>query len=131
VRLGLDGLGPDDFVGFHRDWALQMDEHRLWRTLQGSETVAVAFVEGRVAGYAAAIGDGATFAFVTSIEVREEHRGRGLGTRLLAALSERYVDRYALDLVCDESVAAFYEAAGFRKVTGMVRRNYTATEGAS
>jgi hypothetical protein len=57
VRLGLDGLGPDDFVGFHRDWALQMDEHRLWRTLQGSETVAVAFVEGRVAGYAAAIGD--------------------------------------------------------------------------
>lgn len=94
--------------------------------LVGSETVELAWVEGELVGYAAAIGDGAVFAYLSSVEVRPEWRGHGIGTELVRRIRERYRDRYGLDLLCDAHMVPFYERLGFQPVPGMAARNFSA-----
>lgn len=113
--------------GFHKDWALEVTPEKLVSMWQGSEYVLLAVKEDRVIGYLAVIGDGQLFAFITSIEVLEEFRDQGIGTELLRRTFEHYQDRYALDLLCDESVVPFYEKLGMTRVVGMCRRNYKAS----
>lgn len=122
----LQDLHPNQAVGFHKDWALKVTPEKLISMWKGSEYVLLAMEEDRVIGYLAVIGDGQLFAFITSIEVLEEYRGQGIGTELLKRAFEHYQDRYALDLLCDESVVPFYEKLGMTRVVGMCRRNYKA-----
>ncbi len=122
----LKDLRPEQVVGFHKDWALTVAPEKLISMWKGSEYVLLAMEEDRVIGYLAVIGDGQLFAFITSIEVLEDYRGQGIGTELLKRAFEHYQDRYALDLLCDESVVPFYEKLGMTRVVGMCRRNYRA-----
>lgn len=119
-------LSSDQVRGFHQEWAYDFSPDRILSSLCGSEWAMVALDDKRVVGYIAVIGDGQIFAFVTSIEVLPDYRNQGIGTRLLQAALEHFRGRYALDLVCDENVAPFYAALGFRQFVGMGRRNYSA-----
>lgn len=119
-------LRPEQAVGFHKNWALTVAPEKLISMWKGSEYVLLAMEDNRVIGYLAVIGDGQLFAFITSIEVLEEYRGQGIGTKLLKRAFEHYQDRYALDLLCDESVVPFYEKLRMTRVVGMCRRNYKA-----
>lgn len=118
-------IGPRQIQGFHKDWAYAFTPERIHKSLLGSEWCLYATVGSQVVGYIAVIGDGQTFAFVTSLEVLPEHRSRGIGTHLLKSAIQRFQDRYAFDLVCDESVVNFYQALDFQKVVGMCKRNYS------
>lgn len=78
-----------------------------------------------VVGYISVIGDGTLFAFISSLEVRPEYRGKGIGTELVRRTVEQYKSRYALDLLCDENLVPFYERFGMKRVSGMCLRNYS------
>lgn len=127
LRDDIEGLCASDLEGFHAQWAYPMPGERVLAMLRGSAVRVVAVESGaqgvRVVGYAAAISDGAVFAYLSSVEVRESHRGRGIGRALVARVLERCRELYAVDLLCDEGLVAFYAALGFARVAGMCVRN--------
>ena len=55
-------------------------------SIRGSIAFALLDSEGRQVGFARAITDGATFAYLADVYVLEELRGRGLGTFLMACV---------------------------------------------
>ena len=81
-------------------------------------------------GFATAITDGVLCASIPLLEVLPAHRGQGVGTRLVERLTTRLDDLYAIDLVCDENAAEFYEALGFRRGVAMSVRRYDRQAGA-
>lgn len=119
-------IEPRHIQGFHVDWAYSFTPERIHKSLMGSEWCMYATVNEHVVGYIAVIGDGETFAFVSSLEVLPDYRSNGIGTHLLKSALEHFECRYAFDLVCDEDVVPFYEALNFQKTVGMCRRNYKA-----
>ncbi len=120
----LDGRGPEDFAGFTMLGFASEPGQRLLAMLHGCEAVELAVHDGHVVGYGAVIGDGNTFAFLTSLEVLPDWRGQGIGSTLVRRLQDRFSGRYAFDLACDEGLVGFYEALGFTKATAMLSRNY-------
>jgi ribosomal protein S18 acetylase RimI-like enzyme len=76
--------------------------HRLlqsthWATWMSREVVAKAianslcfgmFDDGEQIGFARLVTDSCTYAYLTDVVIDAKHRGRGLGTRLMAALFE-------------------------------------------
>jgi GNAT superfamily N-acetyltransferase len=69
-------------------------------TATGPEAADAAVRNGKLVGFARAVTDSATFGWVADVYVDRAHRGRGLGTRLVGALTEdlvaRGVDRLTL-----------------------------------
>lgn len=78
----------------------------------------------RVVGYTTAISDGVSCAYIPHLEVLREYRSRGIGSQLIRRLVQKVDQFYMVDLICDESLRAFYEPLGFLPLTGMARRNY-------
>lgn len=122
-----DTISPSQVAGFHLDWAYKMSGEKLVQMWRGSEYVLLAMDEEKVIGYIAVIGDGAVFAYISSLEVLPEYRNMGIGKELLHRVKERYENRYALDLLCDKGLTSFYEPHGFQVVSGMCLRNFDAS----
>ncbi|MBL0143740.1 MAG: GNAT family N-acetyltransferase [Betaproteobacteria bacterium] len=72
-------------------------------------------------GYIAALSDGVACAYISALEVRQEYRGKGIGTELLNRMVER-LNVFAVYLSCAPSMTPFYEAAGFSAGTSMSKR---------
>ena len=66
-------------------WAQGMPIEVLRKAVANSLCVA-AFAQGTQVGFARAVTDRATFAYLADVYVLEAHRGRGLSRRLVAAL---------------------------------------------
>ncbi|MEM8657664.1 MAG: GNAT family N-acetyltransferase [Pseudomonadota bacterium] len=71
------------------------------------------------------IGDGGCFAQVTDIAVLPAYQGRGLGTRIVAALLDwadaNLPEGCYISLIADPGAERLYERAGFAHRTGMSR----------
>ena len=74
-----------------------------------------AYESGRLAGIIRAVGDGKTIVFVQDIVVLPEYQRKGIGTKLMKAVMDRYKDVYQTVLVTDstEKTKAFYRSLGF------------------
>ena len=74
-----------------------------------------AYEEGRLVGIVRAVGDGCSIVFIQDIVVLPEYQRRGIGTKLLTAVTDRYSTAYQTELLTDntEKTKAFYKAAGF------------------
>lgn len=74
-----------------------------------------AYEDQRLVGIARAVGDGCSIVFIQDIIVLPEYQRRGIGTKLLAAVTDRYSTAYQTELLTDntEKTKAFYKAAGF------------------
>lgn len=74
-----------------------------------------AYDADRLIGIIRAVGDGLTIVFVQDLIVLPEHQRKGVGTKLLKALMDRYRDVYQMELMTDhtEKTKAFYRSAGF------------------
>ena len=126
----LEGLTPDDLVGFFEGWPTPPTPERHLAHLRGAE-LAILAVEtgtGRVVGFVSAIGDGGLTAFVPLLEVLPAYRGRGIGSELMRRVLARLEDRYSVDLVCDPDLVPFYERLGGTALAGVGWRNRTALE---
>ena len=123
-RLDLDGLKSHDLAGFWEGWPNPPSPERHLAALRSSEVAVLAIddVAGRVVGFATAVGDGNLAAFIPFLEVLPAYRGRGIGHELIRRILDRLADRYAVDLVCDDDLAPFYETLGFNRHTAMIVR---------
>ncbi len=81
---------------------------------QNSLCVLAAYEGGRLAGVVRAVGDGASIVYVQDLLVLTEFQRRGIGTRLMQALRERFGGVYQLVLLTDdtEKTATFYRSLG-------------------
>ncbi|MBR3018060.1 MAG: GNAT family N-acetyltransferase [Clostridia bacterium] len=69
----------------------------------------------RLVGIIRAVGDGQTIVFVQDIIVLPEYQRKGIGTKLLKAVMDKYHDVYQMELLTDNTVKtkAFYRSVGF------------------
>jgi|JI8StandDraft_2_1071088.scaffolds.fasta_scaffold104591_1 ribosomal protein S18 acetylase RimI-like enzyme len=127
----LDGLAERDLDGLLSHWDFKPPPGTLLRMLKGSSLVILArdAVSSRVAGYITALTDHVSCGYISGLEVRPDHRQRGLGTELLRQMTER-LDVPGIYLSCAPALVPFYEAAGFRRITGMSRRRLPTTASA-
>lgn len=114
-RADLDGLTADRLRGgFFEGWPNPPTPEGHLAHLRGCESIGLALDEatGDVVGFISVLGDGGTVAFISLLEVLPAWRGQGIGSELVRRVLARYRDHYAIDLVCDEDVVAFYERLG-------------------
>ncbi len=74
-------LDVDAIWGYLRTayWSENVPRDVVERSIEGSLCVGLYDAEGRQAGFARAVTDSATFAWIADVFVLEPHRGRGLG----------------------------------------------------
>lgn len=97
-------------------WSYGADEERAWRALTAPGTLTlVALVDGEVAGIAQTIGDGEIQAFLSVLLVAAAARRRGVARSLVEEAARR-TPGIRLDVI--SCADGFYEAAGFRPVSG-------------
>ncbi|MBR5717801.1 MAG: GNAT family N-acetyltransferase [Clostridia bacterium] len=74
-----------------------------------------AYDDDRLIGIIRAVGDGQTIVFVQDIIVLPEHQRKGIGTKLLKAVIDKYKYVYQMELLTDntEKTKAFYRSVGF------------------
>ena len=74
-----------------------------------------AYDDDKLLGIIRAVGDGQTIVFVQDIIVLPEYQRKGIGTKLLKAVMEKYKDVYQMELLTDntEKTRTFYRSVGF------------------
>ena len=93
--------------------AASLPDERLMRLLSGATFVITARVEGRVVGIARAISDGAWVTHLSQIFVHEDHRGCGIGRKLVEHLRTVGGEECAIVLQSNAEAKVFYERLGF------------------
>ena len=94
----------------------------LAQQVAGARWVVHAYQAGTLVGFARAISDGVTSAYVSSVMVDPDHRRRGIGR----ALMQRLVggrDAIKFVLHTRPEAAAFYATLGFTETTDMLVRD--------
>lgn len=108
----------DEIVNLYRSvgWTNYLERARmLEQAYAGSLCVLGAFESDQLVGIIRAVGDGQTIVFVQDIIVLPEFQRKGIGTKLLKTLMEKYKDVYQMELLTDntEKTKAFYRSVGF------------------
>lgn len=121
----LDGIDQAALAGgFFDGWVSppSLDQHLA--LLRGSSHVALALDGDRVVGFGNALSDGILSAYIPLLEVLPPYRRQGTGSNLVRMLLDEVEQLYMVDVICDDGVVPFYEALGFQRAGGVVRRNY-------
>lgn len=111
-------------VGFQRPG----DPGHLADMVAGSRWVVSAHEGDRLVGFARAISDGVSNAYVSTVAVRPSHQRRGIGRRMLEALLE---GRPGIKWVLHASEAGegLYRSLGFEDAPRMLRKDRSAPAG--
>ena len=74
-----------------------------------------AYDSDQLVGVIRTVGDGQTIVFVQDIVVLPEYQRKGIGTKLLKAVMDKYKDVYQVELLTDntDKTKAFYRSVGF------------------
>ncbi len=75
-----------DFLSRKSYWAQGRPRETVELSIRNSVCVGAYAPDGRQAGFARAVTDQATFAWICDVFVDEAHRGKGLGKRLIQAM---------------------------------------------
>jgi GNAT superfamily N-acetyltransferase len=100
-------------------WTSYTEEpDRLVLALRQSLRVATAWHEESLVGLARVVGDGVSIIYLQDVLVHPDHARSGVGTRLVNAVFEPYIDVRQQVLMTDDEPAqrAFYESLGFTEV---------------
>ncbi|MGH3137550.1 MAG: GNAT family N-acetyltransferase [Gaiellaceae bacterium] len=127
----LEGVREQDLGGFFVGWPTCPSRATHLRLLHGSDFVVLAreAENGRVVGFATAVGDGVLSAFIPLLEVLPEYQGRGIGSELVRRMLILLEGTYMIDLSCDEELVDFYERFQMSRSVGMGLRNTDALVG--
>lgn len=93
----------------------------LARSIAGSRWVVTAWDTGVLVGFARAISDGVTTAYVTDVVVAPTHRRRGIATGLMHAMLDGR-DSIQFVLRAEPELQPFYRRLGFDDPDRMLRR---------
>lgn len=119
-----DALSAAELQGFFDGWRSPPSPSDRVRILRGSDHVVLARDGTRVVGFVTALSDGVLYAHISLLEVLPEYRRRGIGSELMRRMLARLAQLYAVDLLCDARLQAFYARLGLRPATGMLWRNF-------
>ena len=119
-----ESLSVAQLSGFFVGWPAHPDPHAHLEALRASHAVWLAFDGDRCVGFVNALSDGAFCASIPLLEVLPGYQGRGIGKELMTRMLESLSHMYAIDVVCDEAVALFYDKLGFSRCVGMVKRDH-------
>ncbi|MDI6797829.1 MAG: GNAT family N-acetyltransferase [Desulfatibacillaceae bacterium] len=106
-------------IGLYRDagwWrAGADDEDSLARLIKGSFLFALAVEDGLVVGMGRAISDGASDAYIQDVTVRNDCRGKGIGSLIIKSLVKQLLEHNILwvGLIAEKGSHPFYKALGF------------------
>ncbi len=99
-------------------WTAYTDKpEELRQGYEHSLLVLAAYENDDLLGIIRAVGDGFTIVFIQDILVYPEKQRHGVGSALLKAVLNRYVDVRQIELATDntEKTIAFYQSMGFRE----------------
>ena len=125
-RCGIDGVPAVALEGFFVGWPVKPTPDRHLAALRGSYRVVVPLDGEQVAGFVNAISDGVATAFIPWLEVRPDHRSRGIGRELVRRMRDELDDLYSVDLTCDPELVPYYRALGWAELSGMGLRRSAA-----
>ena len=88
----------------------------LCAAYENSLCILGAYEEKSLVGIIRAIGDGVSVLLIQDIIVHPLYQRKGIGTKLIKAMLERYSHVYQIQLMTDdtEKTKAFYKSVGFR-----------------
>ncbi len=96
-------------------WVSGQYPQRLHRALMGSSFVLTAWDGERLVGLVRALDDGELTAYVHYVLVDPAYHGRGIASRMIEQVKERYRDYLYIEVMPEESKnKAFYQRFGFR-----------------
>lgn len=108
----------DEIVNFYRSvgWTNYLERPDiLKKAYENSLCVFGAYDYDKLVGIIRAVGDAKTIVFVQDIIVLPKYQRKGIGTKLLKTLMDKYKDVYQMELLTDntEKTKAFYRSVGF------------------
>ena len=102
------------YLSFQSYWARGRSLDVVRRSIAGSLPLGLYAPDGAPAGFARAVTDRATFAFLADVFVLDEHRGHGLGVWLVqTALSHPELSDVTRWTLATDDAHALYERFGF------------------
>jgi ribosomal protein S18 acetylase RimI-like enzyme len=121
----IEGITADRLQGFFEGWLRPPSPETHLRLLANSDEVVLAIDRGtgHVIGFVTAISDRVLTAHIPLLEVLPDYRHRGIGSELVRRMLARLADLYAIDVLCDPPLQAFYRSLGMQPATGAMMRN--------
>ena len=103
-------------------WANGRPREIIEQSIQNSLTIGL-YIEGRQIGFARAVTDKCTFAWICDVMVHADYRGIGLGKWLMDCLSAHPdVADVSLELLRTRDAHGLYEQYGYAVCDAMVKR---------
>lgn len=112
-RLDVDAI--HHFISQESYWGRGRSRERVIGTIEGSRRVVGLYLDGAQVGFARAISDGVTTAYLADVYVLEAHRGRGLGVELVREMIEGEGAPQVHWILHTADAEAVYERVGFRR----------------
>lgn len=111
-RERIDVEAVHAFISTESYWGLGRAREPVARAVAGSQRVLGLYHEDRQIGFARAISDGVTLAYLADVYVLEPYRGRGLGYELVREILDNSFDevRWMLNTA---DAQGLYEKLGF------------------
>ena len=103
-----------DFLSHEAYWGRWRSRSDVELQIETAWRVVGAFHRGETVGFARAVSDGVAIAYLADVFVLPDHRGRGLGRRLVSAMVEGPGASGLRWLLHTEDAHPLYESFGFR-----------------
>ena len=94
-------------------WAKGRSRETVERLVREAARVVGVYRDGKQVGFARAVTDGVSVAYLADVYVLPEHRGRGLGKELVREMVERGPYAHVRWLLHTRDAHSIYEQAGF------------------
>jgi GNAT superfamily N-acetyltransferase len=110
------------FLSTEAYWSPGVEREVVERSIEGSLPFGVYAPGGEQVGFARVVTDYATFAWVADVYIEEEHRGHGLGKRLVAAiLGHPELQGLRRWMLATADAHGLYRQFGFAELRGVER----------
>jgi GNAT superfamily N-acetyltransferase len=95
-RIDVDAVHA--FISRESYWGRGRPRERVKRTIEGSTRVVGLYLDGAQVGFARAVSDGVTVAYLADVYVLPAYRGRGLGLELVREIVDGASDEHSADV---------------------------------
>ena len=95
------------------EWSSAKKLDQLYLAMQNSDSLVVAYHNNPLIGLANAISDGHLVVYFPHMLIHPEYQRRGIGSRLMDVLLEKYKDFHQKMIVADDKAIEFYKSKGF------------------